>query len=147
MPANATDVVRMLILEDDPADAKLALRKAKETGLEIKADVAANFQQFTGYFQHNTYDIVLGDYNLPGWSGLEAVRWLRKSGLDVPFILVTGSLGDELAVQCIKEGANDYVLKQKLERLPFAINVSRLGRILLQVVELGMRRCDEFVAT
>src|SRR5437016_3316366 len=121
MPANATDVVRMLILEDDPADAKLALRKAKETGLEIKADVAANLQQFTGYFQHNTYDIVLGDYNLPGWSGLEAVRWLRKSGLDVPFILVTGSLGDELAVQCIKEGANDYVLKQKLERLPFAI--------------------------
>lgn len=111
----------MLILEDNPADAKLTLRKAKETGLEIKADVAANLQQFTECFQRNTYDIILGDYNLPGWSGLEAVRWLRKSGFDTPFILVTGSLGDELAVQCIKEGATDYVLKQKLERLPFAI--------------------------
>ncbi len=120
----------MLILEDNAADAKLVLRKAKETGLEITADVASNLQQFTEFFQHGAYDIVLGDYNLPGWSGLEAVRWLRSSGIDTPFILVTGSLGDELAVQCIKEGATDYVLKQKLERLPFAIrralNESRL---------------------
>src|SRR5437016_393055 len=122
MRTTATAPVRILVLEDNPSDAKLTLRKAKETGLEIAADVVANSQQFIRHFQSQSYDIVLGDYRLPDWTGLDAVRWLRSSGYGTPFILVTGTLGDELAVKCMKEGANDYVLKEKLERLPFAIH-------------------------
>jgi hypothetical protein len=122
MLARATDTIRMLILEDNPADARLTLRKAKETSLEIVADVVGNSQQFIQQFQNQSYDIILGDYRLPDWTGLDAVRWVRNSGYNTPFILVTGTLGDELAVECMKEGANDYVLKEKLERLPFAIH-------------------------
>jgi len=120
--AKAVDTIRILILEDNSTDARLTLRKAKETGLEIAADVVGNSQQFIKYFQSQPYDLVLGDYRLPDWTGLDALRWLKNSGYDTPFILVTGTLGDELAVECMKEGANDYVLKDKLERLPFAIH-------------------------
>src|SRR5258708_27456394 len=66
------------------------------------------------------YDLILAEYRLPDWTGLDALRWVRSSGVDIPFILVTGTLGDDLAVQCIKEGATDYVLKDKLDRLPRA---------------------------
>src|SRR5947209_11731984 len=106
MRATATAPVRILVLEDNPTDAKLTLRKAKETGLEIAADVVTNSQQFIQQFQHQSYDIILGDYRLPDWTGLDAVRWVRNSGYNMPFILVTGTLGDELAVECTKEGAN-----------------------------------------
>jgi two-component system cell cycle sensor histidine kinase/response regulator CckA len=121
MQGRAGGPIRILVLEDNPSDAKLSLRRIKEAGLEIVADVVSNSRQFIEHYQSNPYHIVLGDYRLPDWTGLDAVRWLRSSGHKTPFILVTGTLGDELAVQCIKEGANDYVLKEKLERLPFAI--------------------------
>jgi two-component system cell cycle sensor histidine kinase/response regulator CckA len=103
--------VSILLLEDDPLDADLFFSiKSVGNADDFKLEVATN-----------KYDIILGDYRMPNWTGLEAVRWLRASGYSIPFILVTGTLGDELAVECIKEGANDYVLKDKLERLPFAL--------------------------
>jgi len=81
-------------------------------------DVVSDSVHFQQKLQANTYDMVFGDYHLPRWNGLEAVRWLRKAGYTMPFILITGTLGDELAVECIKEGATDFVVKDKLERLP-----------------------------
>ncbi len=136
----------MLVLEDSPSDAKLTLHKIKEANLEIVADVAGDSRQFIEHFQGKSYDIVLGDYRLPGWTGLDAVRWLRSSGHKIPFILVTGTLGDELAVQCIKEGANDYVLKDKLDRLPFAIRRALEEHELRQDrdrAERDLRRSEE----
>ncbi|HEV3041205.1 MAG TPA: response regulator [Candidatus Angelobacter sp.] len=144
--AKVVDTIRILILEDNAVDARLTLRKAKETGLEIAADVATNSQQFIKYFQSQPYDLVLGDYRLPDWTGLDALRWLRNSGYGTPFILVTGTLGDELAVECMKEGANDYVLKEKLERLPFAIHRALEERRLRQDrdrAERDLRQSEE----
>jgi CheY-like chemotaxis protein len=82
--AKAVDTIRILILEDNSTDARLTLRKAKETGLEIAADVVGNSQQFIKYFQSQPYDLVLGDYRLPDWTGLDALRWLKNSGYDTP---------------------------------------------------------------
>jgi hypothetical protein len=65
--------------------------------------------------------VVLADYNLPGWKGMEALKVLRKEGLDIPMILVSGALGDVTAVECIRQGATDYVLKDSLTRLPEVI--------------------------
>jgi len=67
------------------------------------------------------YDVVLADYNLPQWNGMEAVSVLRREGLDIPVILVTGALGEIKAVECLKEGAADYVLKDNLTRLPDSV--------------------------
>jgi len=113
--------IKILLLEDDPLDAELCLRKLKSSELNFTVKSVGDSDSFKLEVGTGDYDIVLGDYRLPNWTGLEAVRWLRASDYHLPFILVTGTLGDELAVECIKEGANDYVLKDKLERLPFAI--------------------------
>jgi PAS domain S-box-containing protein len=113
--------IAILLLEDDPLDADLCLRKLESSGLSFSIKNIGSPEEFKLEISSNKYDIVLGDYRMPEWTGLEAVRWLRASGYSTPFILVTGTLGDELAVECIREGANDYVLKDKMERLPFAL--------------------------
>ena len=68
-----------------------------------------------------SYDIVLSDYNLPQWTGMDVLKLLQQAKLDIPFILVTGTLGEEAAVECIKMGVTDYVLKDRLARLPVAV--------------------------
>ncbi len=113
--------IRILHLEDNPTDVQLCLYKLRMEGLNVQMETARNGQEFREKVQSNTYDLFLGDYRLPDWSGLDAVQWLRVSGIETPFILVTGTLGDELAVECIKRGATDYVLKEKLDRLPLAV--------------------------
>ena len=111
----------ILLLEDDPLDAKLCMRKLESSGLSFSIKTVGTPEDFKMEVAAHRYDIILGDYRVPNWTGLEAVRWLRATGHSTPFILVTGTLGDELAVECIREGANDYILKDKLERLPFAL--------------------------
>ncbi len=69
----------------------------------------------------NSYDVILADYKLPNWNGMESVEILRREGLDVPVILVSGALGELTAVECIKQGAADYVLKDHMARLPEAV--------------------------
>ena len=113
--------IRVLLLEDDPADAHLCLHRLKASDFSATVDVARNPEQFKDFVAREAYDIVLADYRLPDWTGLEAFMWLRASGYNMPFILVTGTLGDDLAVECIKQGVNDYVLKDNLERLPTAL--------------------------
>ncbi len=108
-------------MEDNPVDAELCIRRLKRTDLNAAVDVARYSKEFMERVQSQAYDIVLTDYRLPGWNGLDALYWLRSVGRDTPVILVTGTLGDELAIECIKAGVSDYVLKENLERLPVAI--------------------------
>ncbi len=111
----------MLLVEDEPADVELALRALKGAGFAAIADVAQNAEEFTALVRGNSYDVVLADYKLPNWNGLESVGVLRREKLDVPVILVSGSLGELTAVECIKQGAADYVLKDHLARLPQSV--------------------------
>jgi len=97
------------------------MRKLKESGFHVASVVARNSREFKKHLERQSYDFILGDYGLPDWNGLEAIRWLRSSGILTPFILVTGTLGDQLAIECIKAGADDYVLKDNLNRLPLAV--------------------------
>jgi DNA-binding NarL/FixJ family response regulator len=78
-------------------------------------------------------DVVIADYNLPQWKGMEALEVLRRAGLDIPLILVSGALGDVTAVECIKRGATDYVLKDGLARLPEAVRRALQERHLLRL--------------
>ncbi len=117
-PAPATSVLRVLLVEDESADVELTLRALRKAGFEATADVAETAAEFTDLIRKNSYDVVLADYKLPTWNGMEAVAVLRREELDIPVIVVSGALGDLTAVECIKEGAADYVLKDRLSSLP-----------------------------
>jgi DNA-binding NtrC family response regulator len=112
---------RILILEDEAWDANLAQRLLVEAGLNLVAvvvDTKASFIEQMATFQP---DIILSDYYLPGFSGREALKIAQELYPDIPFIIWSGVLGDEAAVELIKQGATDYVLKDRPARLPSVI--------------------------
>jgi len=120
--AAATESLHVLLVEDSEADADLIVHAITQAHPSMHLDWAVSRKQFTDLLAANDYDIVLADYRLPDWTGMEALRELRHLGLDIPLILITGELGDERAVECVKAGAADYLLKTgSLARLPLAI--------------------------
>lgn len=109
--------LRVLLLEDSPADAELALAALAAAGLDSVADVAQTRGDFERLYAADRYDVVLADYSLPDYTGLDALALVR--GIDglQPFILVSGALGEERAVEALRAGATDFVLKGNLNRL------------------------------
>jgi diguanylate cyclase (GGDEF)-like protein len=110
--------LKILIIEDVEVDAELTLLALESTGLYFTYDITATAIGCQKHLQDNIYDVVLSDYRLPNFNGLQAFNLVKQSGQDIPFILITGSLGEESAVECIKAGMTDYVLKDRLFRLP-----------------------------
>ena len=119
---NMASPLRILILERTEADAELSLHELQQAGFKCRPHIAATHEEFLDHLRGFHYDIILADYRLPGWTGLDALLEIRKSGNEVPLILVTGPLGEEIAVECIKQGVTDYVLKDHLARLPIAVS-------------------------
>jgi signal transduction histidine kinase len=113
--------LRVLLVEDIPADAELELLTLRKDGFEVTGDVAQTAEEFTARIRTTHYDLILADYSLPQWRGTEALEILRRENMDVPLIVVTGYLGEEKAVDYIKQGATDCVLKDRLARLPVAV--------------------------
>lgn len=119
--AALSEKLKVLLVEDDPVDKELVLCALRNGGFNPEADTAQTEEQFIASIEKTSYDVILADYDLPGWRGTDALELLQKRGLDIPFILVTGCLGDETAVNCMKHGTADYVLKDHLPRLPVSI--------------------------
>jgi len=111
-----------LLVEDNLLDAELVRHSLEHEGFEVDSDVVQTEAEFRARVTATPYDVVLADYNLPQWRGVEALDILRAEDLDIPVILVTGSLGDIAAVECIKRGVTDYVLKDRLTRLPASVS-------------------------
>jgi PAS domain S-box-containing protein len=116
-----TKPLRLLMLENEPQDAELTLLELRASGIEVEFTVAQDKEHFLAALREANFDAILSDYRLPSWTGLDALKELRSSGKDIPFLLVTGTLGEEAAVECIKQGVNDYILKDHLMRLPAAL--------------------------
>jgi signal transduction histidine kinase len=113
--------IRILHVEDDPSDAALIVRELRRGGYDPvyhRVDTQPGFRES---LENQPWDIILSDHALPTYSGRTALMDLKASGKDIPFILVSGTIGEELAVQILKAGAQDYVLKDHLTRLPAAI--------------------------
>jgi signal transduction histidine kinase len=113
--------LRILLVEDSEADSDLMVHALQRGGLDSEPDVIQTAGQFREKIRNDRYEIVLADYRLPGWNGMETVEILRREGLDIPVVLVSGALGEQNAVECIKQGAADYVLKDHLTRLPTSV--------------------------
>ena len=109
--------LRLLLVEDDQGDVALCLAALASGGFDVDADVVTTVTDFRAALERSAYDVVLSDYRLPQWTGMDALRVLRDTRRDIPFILVSGALGEERAVDCLKEGVTDYILKSDLRRL------------------------------
>ncbi len=112
--------LRVLHLEDSPLDHDLAATHLRRSGLDVdlrRIDTAAELDAALA----EPWDAVLSDFNLPGFGGLQALERVRASGRAVPFILLSGEIGEDMAVQAMRQGASDYVLKQNMARLAPAL--------------------------
>ena len=113
--------LRVLYLEDDKDDVELVLAKMEEEGFSCDMTHVETQADFTAALDRGGFDIILSDYKLPSFDGISALALVREKTSDVPFIFVSGAMGEELAIETLKKGATDYVLKQRLSRLVPAI--------------------------
>ena len=113
--------IRVLVIEDNAADAELMISALRHASFAVEFDLVAAPEAFLEKLNHGHFHVILSDHNLVSWTGHDALSWLHRSGKDIPFIVVTGTLGDELAVAYLKDGASDYVLKDHLHRLPSVV--------------------------
>ena len=129
--------VRILYLEDNPRDAELVQDKL-QSGLACALRVAGNRAEYEAALGQARFDLILSDYSLPDYDGMAALSLARVQQPEVPFILISGTLGEEQAVDCVLRGATDFVLKQHLDRL-----VPAVLRALSEAEEHRKRRAAE----
>ncbi len=113
--------LRTLIVEDSEDDALLLVRELRRGGFEPVATIVENSQAMESALRDGEWDLIISDYVLPEFSGLEALELFKKTGLDLPFIIVSGSIGEDIAVAAMKAGAHDYLMKGHLKRLVPAV--------------------------
>ncbi|HET6990244.1 MAG TPA: response regulator [Bacteroidia bacterium] len=109
-----TDKIKIIVLEDNPADVELILRELKKSELSFTTTIVQTREAFISALNSFVPDIILSDYSLPSFDGASAFAIKKKKYPDVPFIIVSGTIGEENAVELIKNGVTDYVLKDKL---------------------------------
>jgi diguanylate cyclase (GGDEF)-like protein/PAS domain S-box-containing protein len=112
--------LQILLIEDNPAEVELCFKALIKANLDFHCDPVSTLAEFEEKLSVHDYDVILADYQLAGWTSMDALALLKTRGKDVPFVLVTGTLGEEKAVECFESGVDEYILKDHLARLPLA---------------------------
>jgi PAS domain S-box-containing protein len=134
--------LHILILEDNASDAELVRRELHKAGLDFTIQVTPDKQTYLKALDAFTPDLILADYSLPGFDGLTALGLARQRFAGIPVVIVSGAIGEETAIDALKAGATDYVLKQRLSRLGPVVK-----RALLEARQLAeKRRAEEELA-
>src|ERR1700730_10336563 len=120
----------ILHLEDDPNDAALVQSTLEADGITCATTCVQNQNDFVAALERGNVDLILSDYSLPGFDGFSATELVRAKWPAIPLILVSGTLGEEQAIDSLRNGATDYVLKERLSRLGHAVR-----RAILEVEE------------
>jgi CheY-like chemotaxis protein len=103
--------LRVLLVEDSADDAELVVRLLQRGGYDLTYDRVETAPAMEAALQQRRWDVIIADYALPHFNGLAALRVLQEQGLDLPFIVVSGTIGEDLAVAAMKAGAHDYLLE------------------------------------
>lgn len=114
--------LKLLIAEDSEDDALLILRELKKNGMDIVSERVYTHDAMKNALEKGHWDIVIADYVMPGFGGMEALNLLKETRADIPFILISGRITEEMAVDGMKAGAAEFILKQNMARLAPAIN-------------------------
>lgn len=120
-PAPASRPLRVLVVEDSEFDARVMLNELRMGGYEPHYRRVETAEQMRAALTEQTWDVVLADYHLPEFSAPKALQLLHELGLDIPFVVVSGGIGDDIAVECMRSGAHDYLMKGNLARLAPAV--------------------------
>lgn len=134
--------LRILLIEDSRPDAELVAARLEEDGIQAELQRVDTAAGFDAAFEGAPFDAILSDFHVPGFGGLEALERARARVPNVPFLVVSGALGEERAIEVLKRGAVDYVLKDRLDRLS-----SSLRRALRERQEHEERRQAEEALT
>ena len=116
-----SEPLKVLIIEDSALDAKVLVGLIQAGGYQVTSERVETGKQFTTALDNERWDVILADYNLPDFNGAEGLKLLQQSGQDIPFIVISGGIGEDLAVQIMKSGAHDYLMKGNLARLVPAV--------------------------
>jgi PAS domain S-box-containing protein len=116
-----SELLRTLILEDRASDAKLVVRELERAGFDPKWKRVETEEQYVSQLEASP-EVILADYTMPQFGAMRALEVLQKKGLDIPFIIISGSTGEDIAVEAIRHGAADYLRKDRLGRLGPAVN-------------------------
>ena len=114
--------LKILVVEDSRDDAELLLRALKHAGYEPSYALVQNAKGMRAELDRQPWDLIISDYVIPGFGGIAALKVLQESGQEIPFIIVSGKIGEDVAVEALHSGANDYLLKDRLTRLGPAID-------------------------
>jgi two-component system cell cycle sensor histidine kinase/response regulator CckA len=139
------EVLRVLLVEDSATDAKLVVRELQRTVRRVEFERVDQAEGMRVALEGKAWDVVLSDWSMPKFTALAALRILRERQLDLPFIIVSGTIGEEAAVEAMRAGAHDYVLKDKLARLVPAIERELrecVGRRESQRTEAALRTSE-----
>ncbi len=131
--------LKVLVVEDSEDDTQLLLRELKRGGYVVQYQRVESAEEMSRLLIKDSWDLVISDYSMPRFSALQALETLKASGLDLPFIIISGTIGEDTAVSAMRAGAHDYLLKGKLKKL---IPVIQLELREAQERE-GRRRADE----
>jgi len=114
--------LRILHLEDNPDDAELIELLLSDQGVACEIERVETRHEFVAALDAGQFDLILSDFSLPSFDGLSALELAREKRPQSPFLFVSGTLGEEVAINALKSGATDYILKQKMTRLGSAVN-------------------------
>ena len=117
----AAGTLRILLVEDSEQDAELVMRTLRKEGFDGQLERVQSAAEVQAALQRQAWDAVIADFRLPGFSGLDALGMVRAAGLDIPFILVSGTIGENAVAEVMKAGVNDFVTKENLARLAPAL--------------------------
>ena len=113
--------IKILHLEDFPEDAELVQYQLQKGNIKFEKRVVDNKKDYEEALSDFKPDIILSDHSLPSFDSFQALAILKERALDIPFILITSTMSEEFAVDIMKQGASDYILKDRLQRLPSAV--------------------------
>src|SRR6267378_3173197 len=134
----AVPTIRVLLVEDVAADAELEIREIKRAGLRVSHRIVDSEKDFVRALREFAPDVILSDFSMPQFDGMDALRRAKELAPGTPFIFVSGTLGEEYAIRALKNGATDYVVKSNLVRLSAAVE-----RALTEAKVLRERRQTE----
>src|SRR5690348_7043091 len=113
--------LRILMLEDNPMDAAVIQKVLSKIPFHTTFTLTTTASEYLEKLHQQDYDLILSDYQLPNFDAVKALKARNQKNSSIPFILITGAVSEEVAILILKEGADDYILKDRMQRLPFAV--------------------------